>query len=407
VLTDRGKGLLIAAAALWVIARSFGIREVQIAAVAVLAVVVAAVVFTIVASARLSTRRVIHPPRVFFDTEAAVEVRLRNEGRLPTAVLQVEDQPPAILCDNARFVLRPLPSGHSVAMRYTLTGRQRGRFAVGPLSVRLRDPFGIASRAQRYGDTDEVVVYPAVWRLPAGLPLGGTIGTGGEGRPRPLASGEELANVREYVRGDDLRKVHWRSTAHRARLMVRQDEAPQNPQVTVVLDVRDGVHFGSGPASSFETAVSAAASTTYHLAERGFQTALLTRPTAQAGRPVSWQLALEQLAVIEPDAGADLAGLWQQLGQGSGGGGLLAAVVAVPDAALLRQMVRAGRGYTTRLALLIDTTSWRRTGRHGSDVERTADALRAAEWRVAIVKAGDRLDHRWRDLLLQRRRGAA
>lgn len=401
MLTDRGRYLLVAAALLWGTSRLFGVPELTMAAVAVLALVVLAVAYTTAASANLAASRAVHPPRMFFDTRGTVEIRLRNIGRLPTATLQVEDASPPVITEGSRFVLSPVAAGSSVTMRYALIGRHRGRFQLGPLEVRLRDPFGIAARAHRFGATDQVTVYPPVWRLPAGLPLGGTTGAGGEGRPRPLVSGDELASVREYVRGDDLRKVHWRSTAHRGKLMVRQDEAPQNPRATLVLDSRAGVHYGSGPTSSFELAVSAAASATYHLSEHGYGTLLLTDPVSRPPRGLPWELVLEELAVVEPELTTDLAGLWRQLATGVAESGLLVAVVAVPDPAMLREMVRAGRGFGSRIAILIDTTTFRRTGGDGPDVTPTADALRAAGWRVTVVARGERLDDRWRELLLQ------
>lgn len=406
MLTDRGRYLLVAAAVLWGASRLFGVPELTMAAVAILALVVLAVAYTAASSANLTASRSVHPPRLFFDTRGTVEVRLRNVGRLPTATLQVEDAAPATITDGSRFVLSPVGSGATVTMRYTLVGRHRGRFELGPLEVRLRDPFGIAARAHRFGATDQVTVYPPVWRLPDGLPLGGMAGSGGEGRPRPLVSGDELANVREYVRGDDLRKVHWRSTAHRGKLMVRQDEAPQNPRATVVLDTRAGVHFGSGPAASFEQAVSSAASATYHLSEHGYGSVLLTAPVSSPPRSLPWELVLEKLAVAQPDPSSDLAGLWRQLATGVAESGLLVAVVAVPDPVMLREMVRAGRGFGSRIAVLVDTPTFRRTGSHDGPVAPTADALRAAGWRVTVVGRGDRLDERWRELVLQVRRHA-
>jgi uncharacterized protein (DUF58 family) len=184
---------------------------------------------------------------------------------------------------------------------------------------------------------------------------------------------------------------------------VRQDEAPQNPRATVVLDARPDVHHGSGPNASFELAVSAAASAAYHVSERGYAATLLTAPATRAPRALPWQLVLEQLAVVEPDRACDLGGLWQQLASGVADSGLLVAVVAVPEPALLRQMVRAGRGFSSRVAVLVDTSSYRRTGARDTSVVPTADALRSAGWRVTVVGRGDRLDERWRELTLQSR----
>lgn len=402
MLTRRGRVLAVAAVGAWVVSRLFGVPEVAMAAVAIGALVLLAAGYTAVTSARIQARRELHPPQLFHDAEAEIELRVRNAGRLSTAVLQIEDSVPAHLGDPARFVLSPLAPGERATLRYHLRGRHRGRFDVGPLHVRLRDPFGIAVRGQELSQTNELVVYPPVWRLPPGLPLGGRRGSRGEGRPLPQPTGDELATVREYVRGDDLRKVHWRSTAHRGKLMVRQDEAPQTPRGVIVLDRRAGAHHGSGPASSFEAAVSAAASTAYHLAEQSYRVVVMTEPTTTPPRPLTWQLALARLAVVEPSRAVDLEALWTQVGQGLAGEGVLVAVVTVPQARELRQMVRAGRAFGVRVALLVDADS--HTGRRSqqSAVGRAADALASAGWRVAVLRHGDRLDDRWRELLAQR-----
>ncbi len=406
MLTDRGRMLVVTGVVAWVISRVFGVPELAMAAVATLVLTGLAVVYTLVSSAQLTARRTVHPPRLFHDAEGAVEIRLRNAGRLPTAILQVEDTVTPAIADGGRFVLSPLSPGTVVTARYRLHGRHRGRFPIGPLTVRLRDPFGLAARGHRFGATDDVIVYPPVWRLPADVPLGGTLGSGGEGRPRPLASGDELANVREYVRGDDLRKVHWRSTAHRGKIMVRQDESRSTPAATIVLDTRASAHRGSGPHASFEAAVSAAASVTYHVSERGFSTRLLTGPLTAPARALPWELTLEQLAVATPDRRIELDGLWQQLAQGAAGDGLLITVVAVPDPVSLRKMVRAGRAFNTRLALLVDAETFAGRRRTTPETIAVVSALQAAGWRVSLVAAGDRLDERWRHLAFQNPRGS-
>jgi uncharacterized protein (DUF58 family) len=401
VLTDRGKGLVVTAGVLWLASRLLGVPGLAMAAVAALALVALGVGATMVASARLTARRSVQPSRLFHDAEGRVELRVTNAGRFPTATLQVEDRVPGALADGARFVLSPLGAGRSVTLRYRVHGRLRGRYDVGPVEVRIRDPFGVAARRHTFATTDRLTVYPPVWRLPAGLPLGGRAGSTGDGTPRPLRSGDELATIREYVRGDDLRKVHWASTAHRGKLMVRQDESPQNPRATVVLDVQLHVHKGSGPSSSLEAAVSAAASAVYHVAERGYGSSLLTRPTAGPSKGRPWQATLEELAGIAPDAGADLAGVWQQLSTGTADTSVLIAVVTVPDATMLRAMVRAGRGFPLRVAILVDAADFGRAVRSDGGAAGTAAALRAAGWRVTLLGQRDRLDHRWRELVSQ------
>ena len=403
MLTSRGLGLLATTVALWLASRLLGVPGLQMAAVGALLLVVAAVVFTSLSSTRLHVDRVVRPGKLFFDAEATVSITVGNTGQLPTARIELLDRAPLVLADRSRATLEPIPPGGRATITYRLHGAQRGRFVVGPVEVRLLDPFGLVARKRVLPATSPVTVYPPVWRLPAGLALGGATATGDDGRRRPLPSGEDLANVREYVRGDDLRTVHWATTAHRGKLMVRQPEAPQDPRAVVVLDVRADRHAGAGPGASIETAVAAAASAGFHLASRGRAVVLLDRPITRPPKAMPWEAWLEALADTTPEP-VDVAALLHQIGQGTAGDGTLVAVLTVPDAGERRRLVRAGRGFSTRIALLVDADSHRGgRARQDADAERTVAMLRTAGWRATLLRRGDRLDERWRELLVQQR----
>ena len=89
--------------------------------------------------------------------------------------------------------------------------------------------------------------------------------------------------MREYRRGDDLRRVHWRSSAHAGELMVRREEQPWQSRATLYVDNRRSAHRGTGPASSLEHAVGIAASVAVHLVQRGFSVRLVTAPGEERG----------------------------------------------------------------------------------------------------------------------------
>jgi hypothetical protein len=135
------------------------------------------------------------------------------------------------------------------------------------------------------------------------------------------------------------------------------------------------------------------------VAERGFDAALVTGAMTSKPRPLPWQQTLERIARITPDEDSDLGALWQQLATTSGMSGLLFAVVCVPDAALLRPMVRAGRGASVRVALLVDADAHGHGQRRGPEPLPTARALRSAGWRVAVIGPTDNLETIWRGLL--------
>ncbi len=397
-LTRRGSGLLVGAAGAWVLGRLFGVTELSMAAVSMLALVGLSLMATRALSARLVVRRRVSPSHLHIDAHGDVELELRNVGRLPTASLRADDQASPLLTSTSRFTTRPLVPGESVRLRYPLVGRRRGRYVVGPTQVELRDPFGVARRQMAAGGVDEVVVYPRVLALSDGPPLAGHLGTGNDGPPRPGPAGDELANIREYVQGDDLRHVHWRSTAHRGRLMVRQEENRQRPEAVVVLDRGQDRHVVTAGASSFETMVTAAASILWMLQSRQFRVRLVDGPLHGGPRPTAWEHTMGELAVAEP-AAVDVATLWRQLERGSAGEGSLVAVVPTPDPALLRLMVRAGRTFGARVALVVDPPDAPRSQsftRH--DAEAAAAALRTAGWFATVVHDEETLVTRWSEL---------
>ncbi|MDP9023715.1 MAG: DUF58 domain-containing protein, partial [Actinomycetota bacterium] len=352
-MTDRGKLMLVAAAASWVVSRTFAIDELSMAALACIALVVVGVAYTRVASARLSMRRSVRPHRLFHAGQATVTLDVRNDGRLPTAVLIVEDRVPGVLAIPSRFILAPLRPRQVHQVTYDLDGRQRGRYTIGPAVVHLRDPFGVAQRPVRFGATNDVIVYPPVWPLPPALPRTGPKGTVSDGSARPLATSGDFANIREYVRGDDLRKVHWKSTAHRGKIMIRQEEAPQDAEATIVLDTRRDAHRGSGPTSTFEEAVAVAASAAYDLSERGYRLRLVAGSVTEPAPTLPREVLLERLAVVSAQPGATLRPVWQPLAAGTAGDWMLVAVGAAPGAEDLRHMGRAGRGFALRVAVIV------------------------------------------------------
>lgn len=401
VLTERGRGLVLAAAALWVTSRAFGVPEAQMGAVAALVLVAVAVLVTRLTSARLEVHRTVRPNRLHHGATATVELTIRNASRLPTAVLLVDDHPPAALSRAGRVLLAPLKGHGAVRLRYELVGTQRGRYLIGPTEIGLRDPFGVAVRRCRLGAPSELVVFPEVWRLPHVVRWGGQTAPAGEGRTRPLSRGEDFAGVREYVYGDDLRRIHWRSTARRGELMVRQDEGPVRGEAVVVLDTRRSRHGGHGPGSSFEVAVSLAASVALELSGRGRDVRLVTGPVRRPPPAQPWLVTLERLATLAPTAGEALSGLWLQLARGALGNGALVVIVPSPDPAELRDIVRAGRGFTTRVAAVLDAHTFGRT-RGGGDAAAAVAALERAGWAAVRIARGDRVVSRWAELGLRR-----
>jgi uncharacterized protein (DUF58 family) len=166
----------------------------------------------------------------------------------------------------------------------------------------VSDPFGLARLSRRIDAVAELAVYPPVVALSAMPPATGRDTASRSERPAlTTPHGEDFYTLREYQVGDDLRKVHWRSTARRGRLMIRQEELPWHARGTVMLDVREAA-LGPAGTTAFEAAVIAAASAAQYFANRGEFCRFLT--TEGTDLPFGFGLdhlraMLDRLAVIE------------------------------------------------------------------------------------------------------------
>jgi uncharacterized protein (DUF58 family) len=254
---------------------------------------------------RLALVRTITPQLVTAGQPAQVQLEITNEGRTPTGVLLLEDHVPYVLGTRPRFVLEGISHGWHRSVSYQVRSDLRGRFEIGPMTVRVADPFGLVELGRAFQTTVSLTVTPRTVALPT-IPLTGAWTGSGDNRPRAFATGSaEDVTVREYRRGDDLRRVHWRSSARTGELMVRREEQPWQSRATLFLDNRLEAHRGHGAASSLESAVSAAASIALHLSQRGFMVRLVTadgedRNTLWHDRASSQNTAplLEALAVV-------------------------------------------------------------------------------------------------------------
>lgn len=380
---------------------------------------------------RLTASRTIEPPRVSAGERAAIHLQLANKARSPTGVLLVEDSIPFTLGARPRFVLDHVWSRFRREVTYAVHPVVRGHYRVGPLTVRVTDPFGMVELKRAFSDVGTLIVTPTVHQLPA-VRLVGEWNGSGESRPRAIASaGEEDATVRAYRTGDDMRRVHWRATAHHNELMVRREEQPWQSRATVLLDTRMAGHAGEGIDSSLEWAVTAAASIGVHMSERGYAVRLATdspgsrpsgatTPPGTAGLPGSMSAAwhdpaagsgdakvslLDALAVVSAQREASV-GRWPDLLAGAESAtGLLIAVLGRLDEHEARVVAGLRHNSTAALAIMLDVMSWTSLGAQNREQVRlteTAQVLRGAGWNVITARRGERLATLWERLGLQR-----
>lgn len=395
-LTSRGRSFLAAGLAALLMAALLGEYDllrvgVLIAALPLLAAMVAART-----RYRLSCARRLSPARLAAGGETTVTLRLENVTRLPTGLLLIEDAVPHALGARPRFVLDRVEARGVREIDYRLHSGPRGRFTVGPLSVRIADPFGLVELTRSFTAGDTLVITPEVVALPRAR-LAGEWSGGGDSRTRSVAAaGDDDIAPREYRRGDGLRRVHWRSTARHGELMVRREEQQRQSRGALLLDTRRYAHRGEGPHSSFETAVSTAASIGAHLANEGLGLRLVTDLGAEhRTESGSSHALLDALAVIGQSSARSLAAGVAALRR-DGGDGLIVAVLGALDPAEAEELAKLRHGRTTGVAILLDVDSWD-VGEYGSAGQYRAvqDVLAGFGWRTLPLPTGTSIAALW------------
>src|SRR6266853_6392930 len=253
---------------------------------------------------RLSCSRRLDPPRVPADQPTTVTARVENVSRLRTGVLLAEDITPYTLGSRPRFVLDEIEPGGHRELSYQIRSDTRGKFTIGPLRIRVADAFGLVEISRSFSTTSTLVVTPKIFPLPRAAAQSSWLGEGDGGMRTISAVGEDDAAPRVYQDGDGLHRVHWKSTARYGELMVRREEHQWRNSASVFLDTRRTAHSAGGPASTFEFAVSAAASIGAHLSGEGFRARLITEAGEIAPRGTFQDTVLDMLAVITPSHAA-------------------------------------------------------------------------------------------------------
>ncbi|HYV59834.1 MAG TPA: DUF58 domain-containing protein [Acidimicrobiia bacterium] len=312
MLTRRGWSLAGAALGLALAGRLLGTVELWILTTGIALLLVTSMVWARTRRLDLVAERTIRPARLYVDGEGQVDLALANRSDRATPLLTVTD----VFDDGrraARFVLPSLPAGESAKAAYRLPTNRRGRFHIGPLAVSATDPFGLARRTWTLTTPGDVLVCPRVHHILAPRQAGGRLVASVETvhARAQAADGEEFLTLREYEVGDDLRRVHWRSTARVGDLMIRQDEAQWRARAVVLLDTRPGAHEGR----SFETAIEATASVVDRLTRMRRRVEVIASNGQSLGAPTtrSGPAVMDQLATVEPGGEDHLAGLLTSL----------------------------------------------------------------------------------------------
>lgn len=349
--TTRGWALLGAGLALLVLWWMLGDAELLLAGSFFILAQIAALAYVRLHRPRLRVARRLGATAVHNGDTIQVTLNLANMSTRPLRNLSVLDRVESL--GVATFEIARIPPTDTVSATYRVMCRPRGIYRVGPSMANASDPLGLAELPAPEGPVDHLIVYPTVESLD-GFPLvRGQDPSMAASRPEHAQrGGEDFYTLREYQRGDDLRRVHWPSSAKTDQLMIRQLETPWQSRAMVLLDVRSHVYEST---EAFETSVSGAASVVTHLVRSGFD-ADLWSGDPNAIDATQYGAAMEKLALVEPVDDIDLQAVAARIRQ-KGGGGALVIVTGTADRTLVSVQQLLARDYPTTVLLGASSTT--------------------------------------------------
>ena len=224
------------------------------------------------------------PTRVFAKRPTLVEVTLHNrKTRFPSYSIELEDQILGWSTDKRCYFLKVGPRGKQTAAYRTVIP-ERGPLSFTGYRVATRFPFALFEKWRKIDLPDEVVVFPALVPVPQAV-VGQQQQFGDRTKRRP-GHGDEIHGLRELRAGDDYRAIHWRTSARRGQLMVRENEEEAARQLCIFLD---NARSSNSPADErdpiVEKAISIAASLVSERAAAGQGVSLAVRGEVGPGVP--------------------------------------------------------------------------------------------------------------------------
>jgi uncharacterized protein (DUF58 family) len=293
MLTRHGWSAVAAAVAAFAVGRVFGLMELFVLGAGLVVATIVAVGVVRRPLPRVVVQRVVRPSMVAVGEPARVDIQVVNVDRRSTPHIQLWEP----VGDNggAPMQLAALMPGEAASAAYRVPTSRRGLLTVGPLVAQRRDVLGLCAKSTTIAGSDDVLIVPQHVHLP--FPAAGSAGRLGQ-HLRMKAWGQtggEFHSQREYVPGDDLRRVNWKASARSEELVVRETALEGVRRCTVVLDT----HRAEYDADAFERAVCAAASVTLSAAGAAVATRLVSTTVDLRGPEVA-NAGLRWLATVAP-----------------------------------------------------------------------------------------------------------
>lgn len=383
-LTARGWGLLVSGIVWAAAALSFGQRQLAWPGVFLAAVPIASWLLLLPASISCRVDRRVSSLRTTVGEATLVELLPAPRALSFGGVFRLRDRlAPAL--GQAQWQVIPAGVGRwRRGLSYRVTPGWRGRHQLGPTEQSLGDGLGLARSLRTADNPVELVTRPRIEVLPSLRPA---TGNGALSDPVIRHSGLTGADdvlIREYETGDDVRRIHWRSTAHFGELMVRREERSWDPRASVILDNRSHGYARRSPDVRLEWVISAAASITLQLARDGFAASLVDADGLSLSGGEQ-ELILEHLTDLEPSSERSLSAALTAADT-EGTSQLVVAVLGRVDGTDEAELAAALGHGRVGWAILAGGT--------GAD-QASIDRLGAAGWHAVLANPSDSVAPAW------------
>jgi uncharacterized protein (DUF58 family) len=384
-MTRRGRLALLLGATTYLAAWAFGSKILYPVGIGLPVAVLLAWLWTAVANRPLGMRRTLAAGERLEGDDVEVTVRLASERRLVPARWTLRER-----IGKLGEVVTPV--GATGYARYVLEQLPRGRYGFESSVAVIEDPFGLERVEQPLESPGALLVYPRLVQLDRLFSEGGRRTHDGRRLLLRRPSGFDLHSVREYEHGDSLRKVHWRSTARRAQLMVKELEDSPRDEVAVVLDADPDAVVGA----SFDVQVRAAGSLLLSHVRWGRRAVLVVNGARAEQQGVrsgesDWRQALDLLAAVEPEPGPPLSAVLADQSSAVARSLELAVVTASLPPRLVERLVERALSSGSVSVVFVDASSFA-----GAAPKAVPELLRlqAAGVAVAVLRDGDDLAER-------------
>jgi uncharacterized protein (DUF58 family) len=280
-ITTTGFIVLAIAVVAWTTARTVGGKPLYLGAYLLITIFVAAMLWGR-RPLPLQGHRSDARPRLAEGETVSMDISLTASRRISTFIL--EEDVPELLGEPARVPVAAVEAGESIGHQYTVTLHHRGVYKLGPLRAKWGDPLGFTQRELVLQEPFEVLVHPSVeavqdrplTRLFEDPPIRPPVS-------KPWPHGLEFYGMKQYMPGDDLRRINWRAFARTGRLLVRESEQGITDKITIVLDQNRRFHTSGLVSESFEAGVRAAASLGVKHLREGYAVTLEGNARREAG----------------------------------------------------------------------------------------------------------------------------